>query len=669
MLSLSRRNLLASVSSILLSSAAEENSSALEAVSPGRSGRINLGLCGLADYMAFYSFLNAWKSGGPIQVINNGVKYWSNSPPGFANSAWGTFLDNNGELANPLPANTTQMERVFYSSPQDGLPDGFNRIGEPWILKWDGMASAVTVEPALSHVRIGNRIEWLWGANEGEQRVAFSDIDVNDPPRNIRLCEARHEVFLDAGELFNPDWLARVRDGSGIVRFMDWQATNGNLSSLRFADIPDENYFSYGGDFGLPLIRGGLPLTIMSALANKVLSHPWVCIPHVFGTKKLTAITNFAKTKPAVITSPGHNWRNGERVMIYQVFGMTQLNQNVYTVTNSDPKAGTLELSGVDSFSFDTYTGSGLLASPYDLDDIASEVALLAAHFRDHIDPALTTYFELSNETWNTIFDQSYWFSAQGKQLYGSDGFGNQMSGYIAAHCMNVIRKTYGVARRRQWRGVLPTQTVNSRVTNGYIDGIKRYIREHVPSLTIADLFDDLAVTGYFGGIFTNANKSTVFRWMDQSERRWQAGLESTKYSYFNRIVNEDIADARHTGVAYSVNKVLAFWQAQKKIADANGLGLVQYEGGNHNNAQFSPALKAEERARFMEFYRQSNHTPEDAANYTAMFNKFIEIGGRYPSKFVEARPVVYYGAWGGLRYLRDENPVWDAVVKFNERA
>ena len=78
---------------------------------------------------------------------------------------------------------------------------------------------------------------------------------------------------------------------------------------------------------------------------------------------------------------------------------------------------------------------------------------------------------------------------------------------------------------------------------------------------------------------------------------------------------------------------------------------------------------RAEERARFMEFYKQCNHTPEDAANYTAMFNQFIELGGKYPSKFVEARPVVYYGAWGGLRYLGDSNPVWDAVVKFNGRS
>jgi hypothetical protein len=312
---------------------------------------------------------------------------------------------------------------------------------------------------------------------------------------------------------------------------------------------------------------------------------------------------------------------------------------------------------------------TGFLASPCDLDEITKEVSLLAAHFRDQVGPGLVTYFELSNETWNTLFDQFYWFSAQGKQLYGQDGFGNQMSGYIAAHCMKIIRSTYGEANRHKWRGVLATQTVSTDVTKRYIAGINRYIREHTSSLTMPDLFDDLAVTGYFGGSFPNDRKSMVFRWMDRSERRWQAGLEQTKYSFFNRLVNEDIADARHTGTPYSVNKLPAFWQAQKEIADANGLGLIQYEGGNGNRAEFSPVLELKERARFMEFYKHCNHTTEDAANYSAMFNRFIELGGKYPSKFVEARPVVYWGAWGGLRYLGDKNPVWNAVVKFNRRA
>src|SRR5262245_32792956 len=106
-LSPSRRALLASLSSFLLASAAGSNSSFLQPVSVGRSGRINLGLNGLGYQMSFDPLLNAWKAGGPIQVIRNGVSYWSNKTPGSPDSAWGTFLNKEGELINPLPANTT----------------------------------------------------------------------------------------------------------------------------------------------------------------------------------------------------------------------------------------------------------------------------------------------------------------------------------------------------------------------------------------------------------------------------------------------------------------------------------------------------------------------------------------------------------------------------------
>ena len=96
------------------------------------------------------------------------------------------------------------------------------------------------------------------------------------------------------------------------------------------------------------------------------------------------------------------------------------------------------------------------------------------------------------------------------------------------------------------------------------------------------------------------------------------------------------------------------------------GLEFIQYEGGNHNDPKIFDTLSAEERERFMEFYRRCNHTPEDAANYGTMFNSFVAMGGKYPSKFVEAGVISRYGAWGGLRHLSDNNPVWDAVVSFN---
>jgi hypothetical protein len=101
---------------------------------------------------------------------------------------------------------------------------------------------------------------------------------------------------------------------------------------------------------------------------------------------------------------------------------------------------------------------------------------------------------------------------------------------------------------------------------------------------------------------------------------------------------------------------------------DANDLGFIQYEGGNANVPGFFGNLSQGEQARFMEFYRHSCHTAEDAHNYTSMVDAFVAMGSEYPAKFVEAGDVSRYGSWGALRYPGDTNPVWDAVVAFNAR-
>ena len=98
---------------------------------------------------------------------------------------------------------------------------------------------------------------------------------------------------------------------------MDWQRTNFNVSTLRFSDIPDRKYCSYGGDTSKPFVRGGMPLSIMSDLANQVWSHAWVCIPNVLGTKKLSSIATISNSNPAIVTSPGHKWEDGDQVIPY----------------------------------------------------------------------------------------------------------------------------------------------------------------------------------------------------------------------------------------------------------------------------------------------------------------------------------------------------------------
>ena len=163
-------------------------------------------------------------------------------------------------------------------------------------------------------------------------------------------------------------------------------------------------------------------------------------------------------------------------------------------------KPAPLRWQGVDSTSFGRFISElASVTSPYDLDSITKELAPFAAHFRDNVAPGLVTYFEFGNELWNFVFNAPHWLMAQARDKFGQDD-NYRMAGYLAAHSMKVIRDVYGEGGRSKWRGVLATQTVNTDVTNRMIAGAKQYIAEHDHSLIIADLFNDVAVTGYYGG-------------------------------------------------------------------------------------------------------------------------------------------------------------------------
>lgn len=68
-------------------------------------------------------------------------------------------------------------------------------------------------------------------------------------------------------------------------------------------------------------------------------------------------ITAATRANPVVITSAGHGFVNGDRVRIRSVSGMTQLNNNTYTVTSAT--TNTFALQGVNGTSFNSYTSGG----------------------------------------------------------------------------------------------------------------------------------------------------------------------------------------------------------------------------------------------------------------------------------------------------------------------
>ncbi|MFN3912248.1 ubiquitin-activating E1 FCCH domain-containing protein [Hyphomonas sp.] len=69
------------------------------------------------------------------------------------------------------------------------------------------------------------------------------------------------------------------------------------------------------------------------------------------------SITGITKANPAVVTSNGHGFANGDTVWIKSVSGMTQVNDKAFTVANVT--ANTFQLSGVKSSSYSNYKKNG----------------------------------------------------------------------------------------------------------------------------------------------------------------------------------------------------------------------------------------------------------------------------------------------------------------------
>ena len=75
------------------------------------------------------------------------------------------------------------------------------------------------------------------------------------------------------------------------------------------------------------------------------------------GYEATRAITGATQANPCQITAVAHGYTTGDTVKIEAVGGMTQLNGNTYTITNTG--ANTFTLNGINSTAFTAYTAGG----------------------------------------------------------------------------------------------------------------------------------------------------------------------------------------------------------------------------------------------------------------------------------------------------------------------
>lgn len=238
------------------------SSTALAQVHTGfeaREGRRNLafGLNGLSDYSTQQPFIDQMRT----------ARAWTGHLPGQwagHDADWlreGGFLNDDGWIIRN-PTNLTHIGTPILTD----LPAEMTSVAGRYHAQWEGSAYPA-FRGAARNVRY-RRGSATFDFQPGEGPV-FVDIYRGDL-RNLSVVHERHLARHEAGEIFNPDWLALIDDAE-TLRFMDWMATNSS-EQVEWSDRPRMEDYSWA--------LHGAPLEVMLELANITGAEPWFTLPH-----------------------------------------------------------------------------------------------------------------------------------------------------------------------------------------------------------------------------------------------------------------------------------------------------------------------------------------------------------------------------------------------------
>ena len=224
------------------------------------------GLSGISDWSTQMPFLDLMKT--------------SRSFLGHSSSSWeamthadlvkGGYLDANG-WPKSIPSGLTSIGTVWdwSSSATDPLVAA-SRAGV-YVLTYSGEGTLDLGGDAKILSSEPGRI--VFQSVKGD--TLLMNITATDPKHNgnylhdISIVPQKYEALHDAGEIFNPAWLAVVQDAREL-RFMDWMETNG-VTSAHWADRPQVGDASWG--------TSGVPVEVMVQLANQTGTEPWFNMP------------------------------------------------------------------------------------------------------------------------------------------------------------------------------------------------------------------------------------------------------------------------------------------------------------------------------------------------------------------------------------------------------
>jgi len=530
---------------------------------PVSNPSLAIGVDGISDWSVAVPFLDLMKTARPW-VGNAGEVWGGMEEPDL----WAAgVLDADGWPLR-MPPGVSGLSTLILTD----MPEGAGGVAGRYVLTYEGRGDLQVLGRATVVSAAPGRVVFDYAPGEGSVQLTIVATDPGAPIRHIRVVRADREALLAKGEVFNPDWLARIR-GVRSIRFMGWMDANDSTLSAA-ADRPKVDDYTWASK--------GVPVEVIVDLANRLQAEPWLTLPWL-------ADDEFVTTYAEIVSR--------------------------------------------------------------------------------RLDPGLRVWVELSNEVWNHQFSQARLATEAARARWGEDWVGSQAYGVRAAEVM------------RLWTGVMPGNRVVRVVATqtGHL-GLEEQILEAPLAVAEgvprpADAFDAYAVTGYFSATLgSEETVPAVHGWIAQSEaaaREATAGMAEAeasahfaahRYDLAIEMAARELMDGEITGNPEGSVRRLAevIFPYHAEVAARYGLKLVMYEGGTHVVGLGA----ATQDAALNDFFHALNYSPQMGRLYGEMMRVWAGVTDEPFMAFVDMQQPGWWGSWGAMRHLWDENPRWLALAR-----
>lgn len=237
-----------------------------------------MGLTGLADWSTQLPFIDLMRSARP----------WTGHLQGQWGGVGAQELEFAGLLTDEgwprgLPDGVVALESFILT---DLPPEAVSSAGR-YRVTWAGTGD-FRLGGRAENVEMGDHEAWFdFTPGDGPVALRIEATDADDPIRDIVVLHEDHIELHELGVLFNPDWIARIRDLRAL-RFMDWMDTNGSPQVI-WTDRPRMNDYTW--------VRRGVPVEVMVRLANLIGADPWFTLPHMADDGYVRAFASYVEER------------------------------------------------------------------------------------------------------------------------------------------------------------------------------------------------------------------------------------------------------------------------------------------------------------------------------------------------------------------------------------